>query len=475
MKALRIVCVLGGFLSLVLSMSAQTFITLYLFDNTHGAHPDAPLVQATDGNLYGTARSGGANKHGTVFEITPSGTLTTLFSFGATNGYHPVAGLIQAADGNFYGTTRKGGANGQGTVFKITPSGTLTTLYSFCSQSKCADGSRPVAALIQAADGNFYGTTSGGGAKGHGTLFEITPNGMLTTLNSFDNGRYYSVATLTQATGGNFYGTASQGGANGYGTVFEITPGGKLTTLYTFCSQGGCTDGMYPSGLIQATSGNFYGTTAFGGATGVGTVFMITPSGTLTTLHSFCSQLPCGEGYIPEAGLVQATDGNFYGTTVAGRSGEMGLGTIFKITRGGELTTLFYFDGTDGYFPGAALIQDTNGGFYGTTEAGGILRKCHNHFNCPPSDGTVFSLSVGFGPFVKTQTTSGNVGAAVTILGTNLTGATSVTFNGTAAKFTVVSRSEIKTTVPTGATTGRVEVTRPKGTLKSNVVFRVTK
>jgi uncharacterized repeat protein (TIGR03803 family) len=266
-------------------------------------------------------------------------------------------------------------------------------------------------------------------------------------------------AALIQATDGNFYGTTSGGGVHASGTVFKITPAGKLTTLYSFCSQTNCPDGANPiAGLIQATDGNFYGTATQGGANGGGTLFKITPTGKLTTLHTFDGT----DGFNPEATLVLATDGNLYGTTCCG--GVDGDGTIFKITPSGKLTALHTFDGTDGEFTAQALVQDTNGKFYGTAPDGGAK-----------SDGTVFSLSVGLGPFVETQPTSGKVGTPVKILGTDLTGATSVTFNGTAVVFKVVSASLITTKVPPGATTGTVEVKTPKGTLKSNVVFRVTK
>jgi uncharacterized repeat protein (TIGR03803 family) len=297
-----------------------------------------------------------------------------VHNFGGTDGESPQAGLVQAANGDFFGTTYGGGANGYGTVFKITPSGKLTTLYSFCPQGgKCADGGNPVAALIQASDGNFYGTT--------------------------------------------VY------GANGGGTIFKITPGAKFTTLYRFCSEPNCTDGAGSAGaLIQATDGNFYGTTLGGGSYDGGTVFKVTAKGKLTTLYSFCPQ-------------------------------------------GGKCI--------DGYFPLAALVQDTDGEFYGTTAGGGSADCGGGHGGAPC--GTAFKLSVGLGPFVETQPASGKVGTAVKVLGTDLTGATSVTFNGTASVFKVVSASLIKTTVPTGATTGKVEVMTPKGTLKSNVTFQVTK
>ena len=408
---------------------AQTFTTLHSFDYTDGAYTGAALVQATNGNLYGTTGSGGANGDGTVFKITPSGTLTTLYNFcsqkGCTDSGPNAAGLVQATNGNFYGATLSGGATNSGTVFKITPSGTLTTLYSFCSQSGCTDGTYPSGGLVQATDGNFYGTTYGGGA-----------------------------------------------GANNSGTLFKITPSGTLTTLYSFCSQSNCTDGSVPNGeLIQATNGNLYGTTRGAGANNSGTVFKVTPSGTLTTLYSFCSQYDCSDGTHPYAGLFQATDGNFYGATLYGGDGYYYDGTVFKITPTGALTTLHTFCSMqtgcpDGANPQGALVQDTNGTFYGTTSAGGVS---------PPYNayGTVYSLSVGLGPFVETQPTSGKVGKAVIILGTNLTGTSSVSFHGTPTTFKVVSGSEIKTAVPAGATTGKVKVGTPHGTLLSNVPFRV--
>ena len=247
-------------------------------------------------------------------------------------------------------------------------------------------------------------------------------------------------------------------------SVFKITPSGTLTTLYRFCSQTHCADGYGPQGLVQDTDGDFYGTTNQGGANhDSGTVFKITLGGTLTTLYSFCSQSPCTDGKYPEA-LVQATDGNLYGTT--GGGGANSGGTVFKITPSGMLTTVYRFCSqspcTDGFEPGAALVQDTNGDFYGTTVDGGTN-----------NNGTLFRLSVGLGPFVKPRPPYGKVGAAVKILGTNLTGATSVSFNGTAAVFTVVSSSEITTTVPAGASSGKVQVVTTSGTLSSIAVFRV--
>ena len=477
---------------------AQTFTTLHNFDGTDGNAPIAALVQATNGNLYGSTGGGGANDYGTVFKITPSGTLTTLHSFCPDglcgNGANPHAALIQVANGDFYGTTAAGGvnfgggANGSGTVFKITPTGTLATLYSFCAQSNCADGDFPeYGALVQATNGDFYGTATDGGANGQGTVFKITPTGTLTTLHSFpststDGGLPYG--TLVQAANGDFYGTTINGGDNGSGTVFKITPTGALTVVYSFCSQSDCADGGSPyAGLVLATDGDFYGTTSSGGSVGAraycfqgggcGTVFKLTSDGTLTTLYSFCSQSGCSDGGAPYAGLIQATNGNFYGTTPSGGgpSGSCeapGCGTIFEITPSGTLKTLHVFDFTDGFNAIAALIQDTNGDLYGTTSEGGDNSSC-------PDCGTVFRLSVGLGSFVKTEPTSGKVGACINILGNNLTGATSVSFDGKAARFKVISSSLIMANVPAGATTGKVEVVTSSGqTLSSNLNFQVT-
>lgn len=489
---LMLAAVLVSAIATIPAAQAQTFASLFSFDGTDGYAPQAALVQATNGDLYGTTQVGGANENcsfyefptgcGTVFKFTTSGTLSPIYSFcaqpGCTDGETPTGALIQATDGYLYGTTGGGGASGYGTVFKITLNGKLTTVHSFSN----TDGSNPSAGLIQAANGDFYGTTYYGGPYGQGTVFKIAPSGVLTTLYSFCSQSGCPDGTgpdgpLLQAANGSFYGATVFGGngtacTSGCGTIFKITANGTLTTLHAF----DYTDGKNPNaGLAQASNGEFYGTTFYGGSYnspyGYGTVFQITATGTLTTLLSFDDT----DGIWPTAGLVQGTDGNLYGEAQLGGTNGLG-GTIFKMTPSGNLTTLYNFcsqsDCKDGYGPLAAPIQSTNGTFYGTTWLGGAGSSCAG---CVKGGGygTVFSLSVGLGPFVETQTTSGKVGAVVKILGTNLTGATSVTFNGTSAAFTVVSQSEITATVPAGATTGTVEVTTPKRTLKSNTKFRV--
>jgi uncharacterized repeat protein (TIGR03803 family) len=480
---LRRICALLFLCALTaIASSAQTLTTLHAFDSTDGSYPFGGVVQALDGNLYGTTHSGGSANDGTVFKVSPGGAFTSLKSFDGTDGadLFDQTGLVQGSNGNLYGTAGYGGTNNRGTVFKISTAGKLTTIYNLCEQESCTDGSSPYDGLVLGTNGELYGTTDFGGNYAYGEVFSITTAGKIKTIYSFcpasgctDGAR--PTAGLIQASNGDFYGTTEAGGANknsmcsveGCGTIFKVTASGGLTTLYNFCAQSGCADGQTPyAGLIQGSDGNFYGTTTEGGPNNDGTVFKITPTGEFTTLWTFCSKESCADGIGPEGGLIQATDGNFYGTTSAG--GSPGSGTIFKITSGGALTTVYNFctqtGCADGGGPYAGVIQGTNGDFYGTTEEGGI-----NGY------GVVYSLSTGLGPFVQTKPTSGKVGKAVQILGTDLTGATSVTFNGTAATFTVVSGSEITTKVPTGATTGPVQVVTPGATLTSNVAFTVVK
>jgi len=449
-------------------LSAQTLATLVNFNlNTGNAAPTGTLVQGTDGNLYGTTSGNGPFGYGTIFRISPSGTLTTLYHFCAkgppcTDGYHPLAGLIQAANGAFYGTTEYGGTtNYGGTIFKFSSSG-LTTLYSFCSQPNCTDGEQPYAPLVQAANGEFYGTTGYGGAYGGGTIFKFSRSGSLTTLHHFcaqpncADGQY-PFAPLVPALDGSLYGTTVFGGTSDWGVVFKFNSGG-LTKLYEFNGNDGKDPG---AGLTFAADGKFYGATA--GAAGAagsdlyGTIFSITPNGVLATLHNFSYGDGAGPGL-----LVQGTDGNLYGTTQYGTTGASNNGTVFSITPGGTLALLHLFTGSDGFRPIAGLVQHTNGNFYGTTISGGYF-----------GSGTLFSLSMGLSPFLRLRPEAGQVGSLVQILGTDLTGATSITFKGTPAAFTVVSSSLITATVPTGATSGNVQVVMPSGTLSSNVNFHV--
>jgi uncharacterized repeat protein (TIGR03803 family) len=209
--------------------------------------------------------------------------------------------VIQGANGNLYGTTSGGGTDGFGTIFEITLAGKLTTLYRFCSDGNC--GQFPQAPLVQATNGEIYGMTPGGGSGDWGVIFEITPNGKETTLYTFGSDGLNPRSGLIQASNGLLYGSTLIGGFGGDGMLFSMTPAGKVTSLYDFCALANCTDGANPyAGPIQGTDGNLYGATAGGGAnttdcaSGCGTLYKITTTGKLTTLYSFCSQSNCADG-----------------------------------------------------------------------------------------------------------------------------------------------------------------------------------
>lgn len=391
--------------------SAQSYSIVHNFDDgsvtNDGGVPYAGLLQGTDGNLYGTTAAGGSGDYfqyeehfGTVYKITTSGTETVLYSFPSMvdDGLEPWAGLIQGRDGNFYGTTQVGGdwnanyGDGYGTVFKISSNGTETILHSFSDGSVADDGVYPQAALIQGSDGNFYGTTYQGGSTaslingvlGYGTAFKIDPEGNLTILHSFGDGSVphdgtFPSNSLVEGPDGNYYGTTAEGGTAFGGTAFRITPSGQFTILDNF-DYGSLPNNVYgPGEMILGNDGNFYGV-AGGGSAGYGSVFKMSTSGQITLLHSFGDGSVINDGHGP-IGIIQATDGNFYGTTYSGGStvaadpNHNGYGTIFEMTPTGAVTILHSFDdGTvadDGYNPMGNLALGIDGAFYGTTSAGG--------------------------------------------------------------------------------------------------------
>jgi uncharacterized repeat protein (TIGR03803 family) len=327
--------------------------------------------------------------------------LTTLHTFTGADGNQAEDGLDLATNGNLYGTTINGGSVGIGTLYEITPAGAFTLLDTFIN-----NGAFPEGRLVQGTNGLFYGTVR------YGNVFDITAAGTFTQLHSFTGGADGSepVGPLVQGRDGNFYG-GNVSGANGDGVIYKISPAGIFTTVYTFCSLTNCADGGSPNqGVIQATDGNFYGITSTGGAYKNGTIFQLTPSGQLTTLYSFCKISGCPDGMTLYGGLLQATDGNFYGTTFGG---------------------------------GAQTI------------------------------GTIFRLSMGLKSFVHPVTVAGKVGATVVLLGTNLIGTTAVDFNGTPGTIVKVNKTWLSATVPAGATTGPILVTTPGGVLSSDTNYRV--
>jgi uncharacterized repeat protein (TIGR03803 family) len=453
---------------------AQTFTLLDTFEGHEGVLPNGDFVQGYNGNFYETTQ-GGPQDSGNILEITPAGGIRTLYDFclqaNCPDGSYPIGGLALAPGGNFYGATYNG------TLFEVTPTGKLTTLYTFCANNICPHGYDPEAGLTLGANGNFYGTTfyTAAGYAGGGTLFEITPQGTLTTLYSFcslancaDGSQ--PIAAVVQGADGNIYGTTYHGGTHDAGTVFKYTPAGKLITLYSLTNPNGVPN-PGPCGLMQATDGTLYGFRCFGGKAGFGSIFKISTSGKFTTLYNFCLQAGCLDGADPAA-LLQGTDGNFYGTTTYGGRGlpcigppDIGCGTIFEMTPEGKLTTLYSFCTMSGCPDGAGvdpISLATDGIFYGTTFTGGSSGL-----------GTIYSFATGLTPFVEANPNFSKAGRPIAILGNGLTGTTSVTFNGISATFTVEADTLIKATVPDGTTSGTIEVTTPSGTLNSNVAFQV--
>ncbi len=350
---------------------------LYSFGPTGGyTDADGALIQGRDGNLYGTGFAGGTYNGGTVFKVTLAGAGTVLYSFAVGVGVGPFL-AIQGSDSNFYGTTGRGGANNNGTVFKVTPAGVKTVLYSFGSGP--ADGQYPSGPVIQGDDGNYYGTTDGGGANENGIVFKITPAGVETVLYSFGSVPTGSSRHFLpiQGSDGNFYGTTQGDGTYGGGTFFKITPAGVETVLYSFGS--GPADGQLPYGpVIQGSDGNFYGMTAVGGAYEAGTFFKITPAGVETVLRSL---VEFTDAYLAGGALIQGSDGNFY--TAIMMEGDNYNGAVLKITPAGVETVLYAFaGGADGSLPSGALMQGSDGNYYGTTFNGGI----HN-------EGTIFKIT----------------------------------------------------------------------------------
>jgi uncharacterized repeat protein (TIGR03803 family) len=371
---------------------AQSFTLLHTFGgNPDGAFPNGGLIVGRDGNFYGETQSGGAHDFGTVYRITPAGALTIIHSMAGLEANDPFGELALGRDGNFYGTTALGGTGvftGSGVVYRVTPGGALTTLHVFTGGD---DGQFPETGLLRAPDGNFYGTTSAGGATGNGTIFRITPSGTLTTLHAFTGtDGSFANAALILGPDGNFYGTTENGGTANGGTVYRVSPSGAFTSLHSFTFDAG--DGNGPRGsLAVGADGNFYGTTEFGGAFLHGTTFRITPAGATTILHSFTGF----DGESPFAGLTLTSDGRFYGTTT--NLGPAGSGTIYAMTPAGAVTTQFPLSPFDGTSSVGQLLQTGDGTIYGTNSSEGPGFAVGDVFKLVP--GPAFTS-----PFVQVNT-----------------------------------------------------------------------
>jgi uncharacterized repeat protein (TIGR03803 family) len=449
---------------------------LHEFDGrAGGGSPLGGLTQGADGTFYGVATFDGENGRGLLFRVTPAGSYTILHQFtGGADGGFPFVAPVLAGDGNFYGSTNgPTGYDAGGSVFRMTPTGDFTPLYSFTGG---ADGGG-VSGLMQGSDGNFYGTTEGGGvaagSNGFGTVFRVTSTGVLTTLYTFtggaDGGWPVPVAALVQGSDGNFYGTTQEVNGNTHlGTVFRITPKGVLTTLHTFS---GLTDGTHAYGsLLQASDGNFYGTTKGGGLGDAGTVFRLAADGTFSTLHKFTGNQGNGlnEGSVPDGALIQGKDGNFYGTTENGGATSR-WGTAFRMTPAGDITTIYSFTyGVDGATPSAGLIQGSDGNFYGTTSDGGTAYH-----------GTVFSLSFAASahaaPIIISPPTSGaTVGQLFTYQIATLNSPTSFTAGALPAGLRFDATFGVITGFPTTAATQSIPISATNSSGTDSATLKLT-
>ncbi len=448
-----------GLFGLPTAHATFNLTTIHTFDAaSDGNVPYATLVQGADGKFYGVNSTGGRSDNGTVFSLNLNGgAFIALNTFtGSTQGKMPEGGLVQARDGNFYGTTNAGGSSGYGTLYQVVPTtGKLAVLASFTNGDP---GGNPVGTLVEGIDGLLYGTAEYGGTDNDGTIFRATPpTGGVITLATITGGLagIYPQSDLIQALDGNFYGTTAQGGTNSLGTFFRVTPAGALTTLYSFT---GGTDGSRPlRGVVQGVDGAFYGVSNQGGNYGAGAIFRFVVSGNTATVTSLYNFVPLvGDGSNPLGNLTLASNGNFYGTTAAG--GAYGDGTIYSVTPTGGYTLLYSFaDSTDGGFPVGGLTQGSDGRLYGTTAGQN------------GSSGTVFTINAGLSSPVPQPTfllqTSAQAGDTVLIKGDHFVGTTGVTFVGAdnssvaAASFTVLSKTVLQVVVPTGAQTGPLTVT----------------
>jgi len=438
-------------LILILPATAQTYTDLYDLTQTTGSGPGSPdiIAQGRDGSLYSTMSSSYPGD-GTALVTPPTGgTASVIHYFNGTDGYAPASGLTLGMDGNFYGTTYIHTTGPYGEVFQITPDGAVKVLYGF---SNGTDGAYPWAPPIMAADGNLYGVTQGGTPVAYKIAM---PAGTFSVLANLPAA---SIAPLIVGSDNNFYGVTLHGGTYNQGTVFQLTKKGVLTLIHSFDSV--ANDGESPTGpVLQGTDGKLYGTTAWGGTTGNGTVFSLTTTGgSYKVMHSFNST----DGSRADGGMVQGNDGYLYGATVYG--GANGGGVFFKISTGGtKYTILHEFDGKpSGGNPFSTPMLHTDGLIYGWAGVG-------------PKEGALYSMDVGLAPFVAPVVLPGaKIGTPVGIIGQGFNSATAVKFGNVKGTFTVVSDTFMVATPTGSATTDKITVFEPSGNLTTLKKFKIT-
>jgi uncharacterized repeat protein (TIGR03803 family) len=354
---------------------AQTFQVIHSFTGgSDGGNPLDGFIADSAGNLYGTTNTGGASGDGVVFKITRSGVQTVLYSFlGGTDGAFPEGGLIRDKVGNLYGTTTGGGSGNAGTVFMVSAAGVEQVLYTFPGGT---NGATPEAGLAIDAEGNLYGTTTAGGAKGNGTVFKLTKRGTQwteTVLYSFGTGSDGATPVAgVILRGTNIYGTTSAGGPYGYGTIFQLTHSGAAWTETIIHNFEDGDDGAIPyGGLIADKLGNLYGAATEGGTGGGGTIYELSPASGSWTFNVLYSNPGWGiSGSFRNVALDAS--GNLYGTSHC--DGANNAGTVYKLTPASgswTYTSLYVFEGgSDGLYSFSNPILEADH-LFGTTKQGG--------------------------------------------------------------------------------------------------------
>ena len=454
----------------VTASQAQTVTTVFDFINSGGTatSPVGPMAQGRDGAYYGVTQG---PSQGVIYKVSATGSFTLLHAFaGDGSEGQSCNGLVLGTDGNFYGTCEMGGnnSNSTGTFFQVTPTGTLTVLHFFDGTfAGTVDGCYPLGVPVQASDGNFYGTTFECGVNDAGIIYQITPAGVFSVIHPFAFGSAdgnQPEGALIQGSDGNLWGTLSFGGANNGGAVFKSSLKGTESLVFSFGSCPATTTGCNPfAGLVQGTDGSYYGTAEQGGANNEGAAFKVTPRGTYTLLHSFNNLTD--NGAYPRLPLAVGTDGNFYGIATDCIGGGCSPADLFEITSKSVFTDIFNFPvlgGNNNSVPLSPLLLSTTGTFYANTEDGGS------------GVGSFYSLTNGQSAFVGLQQTSAREGSKINILGQGFTPSSLVKFGGVAAtKVTVTGSTFIQATVPAGALTGKVTVTTGTTTLSSLITFKV--